>query len=118
MDEAEPHPQPNNRYGLSQFVGEQLVEYEVRTNGLGAVSLRPFMVCDDEEEFEGRKELGVPPDLIATKDLPARMTLVKRPLLERQRLLPGSEPAVSLFQGVRLVCRRVRERLVAGERGQ
>lgn len=63
-----------------------------------------------------RRELGAPPDLITTKDLPARMTLVKRPLLERQRHLLGIEPEVSLSNGVRLVCRRVRERLAAGER--
>lgn len=31
MDEAGRHPQPNNRYGLSKLLGEQLVEYEVRT---------------------------------------------------------------------------------------
>ena len=51
MDEAKLHLRPNNRYGLSKLLGEQLVEYEVRTNGLRAVSLRPFMVYDDEEEF-------------------------------------------------------------------
>lgn len=62
-----------------------------------------------------RRELGAPPDLITTRDLPSRMTLVKRPLLERQRHLLGIEPRVSLFNGVRLVCRRVREGLAAGE---
>jgi len=50
MDEAEPHPNPNNRYGLSKLLGEQLVEYEVRTHGLKAVSLRPFMVYDEDED--------------------------------------------------------------------
>jgi nucleoside-diphosphate-sugar epimerase len=51
MDEAEPHPNPNNRYGLSKLLGEQLVEYEVRTHGLEAVSLRPFMVYDEDEDL-------------------------------------------------------------------
>lgn len=51
VDEAGPHPQPNNRYGLSKLLGEQLVGYEVRTNGLRAVSLRPFMGYDEDEEF-------------------------------------------------------------------
>jgi nucleoside-diphosphate-sugar epimerase len=51
MDEAEPHPNPNNRYGLSKLLGEQLVEYEVRTHGLHALSLRPFMVYDEDEDL-------------------------------------------------------------------
>jgi nucleoside-diphosphate-sugar epimerase len=51
MDERESHPQPNNRYGLSKLLGEQLVEYEVRTYGLSAVVLRPFMVYDEHEDF-------------------------------------------------------------------
>lgn len=51
MDEADAHPQPNNRYGLSKLLGEQLVEYEVRTHGLRAVSLRPFMVYDENEDL-------------------------------------------------------------------
>ena len=36
MDDAASTPRPNNRYGLSKLLGEQLVEYEVRTHGLGA----------------------------------------------------------------------------------
>src|SRR5439155_513332 len=51
MDDAASTPRPNNRYGLSKLLGEQLVEYEVRTHGLGAVSLRPFMVYDEEEDL-------------------------------------------------------------------
>jgi len=51
MDEEEPHPRPNNRYGLSKLLGEQLVEYEVRTYGLRAVTLRPFMIYDENEEL-------------------------------------------------------------------
>ena len=43
------------------------------------------------------------------------MTLVKRPLLERQRDILGVEPKVTLEAGVGLVCRRIRERLAAGE---
>ena len=44
------------------------------------------------------------------------MTLVKRPTLDRMRDLLGVVPKVSLDDGVRLVCRRVQERLRAGER--
>jgi len=51
MDENEAHPRPNNRYGLSKLLGEQLVEYEVRTYGLRAVSLRPFMIYDENEDL-------------------------------------------------------------------
>ncbi len=51
MEESEPHPRPNNRYGLSKLLGEQLVEYEVRTHGLKAVSLRPFMIYDENEDL-------------------------------------------------------------------
>ena len=42
---------PNNRYGLSKLLGEQLVEYEARTHGLKAVRARPFMMYDENEEL-------------------------------------------------------------------
>jgi nucleoside-diphosphate-sugar epimerase len=182
MDEAASNPRPNNRYGLSKLIGEQLVEYEVRTNGLRAVTLRPFMMYDENEDFGShrsamirfasnlaagrpieihrgtarswlhvsdalraveaaaavreyavinvghpdvvpierlaelvRAELNAPPDLVVVKDQPARMTPVKRPLLERQRTVLGIEPEIALIEGVRLVCRRVRERVARGE---
>lgn len=51
MDETISDPKPNNRYGLSKLLGESLVEYEVRTNGLRAVSLRPFMMYDENEDL-------------------------------------------------------------------
>ena len=51
MDERESHPRPNNRYGLSKLLGEQLVEYEAANHGLAAVVLRPFMVYDEQEDF-------------------------------------------------------------------
>ncbi len=182
MDEAISDPKPNNRYGLSKLLGEQLVEYEVRTHGLSAVSLRPFMMYDENEDLGDhrsamirftselaagrpievhrgsarswlhvsdairaieraahlrdyavinighpdvtpiedlaeriRAELGASPSLVKVTELPSRMTLVKRPALARQRELLGVEPKVSLAEGVRLVCRRVRERVAAGE---
>jgi hypothetical protein len=43
------------------------------------------------------------------------MTLVKRPMLERQRNLLGFEPRVSLEDGVRRVC-AVQARMAALER--
>jgi nucleoside-diphosphate-sugar epimerase len=51
MDEALPDPHPNNRYGLSKLLGEKLVEYEARTYGLRAVTLRPFMIYDEWEDL-------------------------------------------------------------------
>lgn len=182
MREDEPNPEPNNRYGLSKLLGEKLVEYEVRQYGLRAVTLRPFMIYDEEEDLgdhrsamirfasnlaAGRKievhrgaargwlhvsdavraieaaarldayavvnighpeivgvaelaeriraELGAPRELVVETEIAPRMTLVKRPTLERQKELLGVVPALSLADGVARVCRRVRERLAGGE---
>lgn len=182
MDEAISNPHPNNRYGLSKLLGEQLVEYEVQQHGLRAVSLRPFMIYDENEDLGDhrsamirfasnlaagrpievhkgsargwlhisdavraiesaahvkeyaainighpevtsiselaemvRGELGVPQDLIIYRDLPERMTLIKKPMLNRQRDILGVVPQVSLSEGVKRVCRRIKERLAAGE---
>ncbi|GJG87410.1 epimerase [Gemmatimonadetes bacterium T265] len=170
-DDAASRPHPNNRYGLSKYLGEQLVEYEVRHTGLRAVTVRPCMIYDERETVgehrsamirfasnlaRGRRvtvhagsargwlhatdaaraieaagyvreyatinlghpdvvpmqqlaammcaELGADPGLVTVESLPPRMTLVKRPTLERQRALLGFEPAVSLAEGVRRVC--------------
>lgn len=51
MDEATTRPNPNNRYGLTKLLGESLVEYEIRHHGLQAVTLRPFMMYDEDEDF-------------------------------------------------------------------
>ena len=182
MDERLSDPKPNNRYGLSKLLGEQLVEYEVRTHGLKACVLRPFMMYDENEELGDhrsamirftsdlvlgrpihvhrgsmrswlhvsdavraieaaaaldhyavinighpdvmpieslaemiRSTVGADPSLVRINDLPQRMTLVKRPTLERMQSILGVTPTVSVQHGVRLVCARVRERLDAGE---
>ncbi|MFL5492785.1 MAG: NAD-dependent epimerase/dehydratase family protein, partial [Gemmatimonadales bacterium] len=49
MDESRSTPQPNNRYALTKWLGEQLVEYEVRNAGLRAVVLRPCMIYSENE---------------------------------------------------------------------
>jgi nucleoside-diphosphate-sugar epimerase len=183
MDEGVSNPRPNNRYGLTKLLGEQLVEYEARTHGLEATVLRPFMVYDENEDLgdhrsamirfctelaQGRPievhrgaargwlhisdavgaieaaanlrdysvinighpdivpiedlaemirhELGASKTLVQIRDLPERMTLVKRPSLTRMHDLLGIVPTVSLDDGVRLVCRRVQERLRAEAR--
>jgi len=180
MDETEPHPRPNNRYGLTKYLGEQLVEYEVRTYGLRAATLRPFMIYDENEDLGDhrsamirfasnlalgkpievhrgsargwlhisdavraveaaarlneyavvnighpdivpiadlaelvRSELDADPALVNVVDLPDRMTLEKRPNLDRQRDLLGVTPRVSLQEGVGLVCATMRRRLAA-----
>jgi nucleoside-diphosphate-sugar epimerase len=51
MDEATTPPRPNNRYGLTKLLGESLVEYQVVQHGLKAVTLRPFMIYDENEDF-------------------------------------------------------------------
>ena len=62
-----------------------------------------------------RLELDAPKKLIRLTNLPERMTLRKRPLLERQQQVLGIEPSISLEEGVERVCRRVSERIAAGE---
>jgi nucleoside-diphosphate-sugar epimerase len=183
MDEAISDPKPNNRYGLSKLLGEQLVEYESRAHGLKAAVLRPFMIYDENEDLGDhrsamirfttdlalgrpiqvhrgatrswlhvsdavraieaaarldryavvnighpdimpiadlaemiRATLGADPSLIKVSELPSRMTLNKRPSLERMRDLLKVVPNVTLAEGVSLVCGRVRERLQSGER--
>jgi len=173
MDDAAGVPQPLNRYGLSKWLGEQLVEYEVRSGGLRAVTLRPCMIYDEAEalgdhrsamirfahnlahglpievhvgsargwlhvsdavraiEAAGRldryatinlghpdiipmaglaemirAELGADPSLIQFTRLPSKMTLVKRPTLDRQRELLGFTPTIDIREGVRRVCAR------------
>jgi nucleoside-diphosphate-sugar epimerase len=171
LDDTLAVPHPNNRYGLSKWLGEQLVEYEVRQGGLRAVTLRPCMIYDEFETVgehrsamirfasnlaRGRMievhagsargwlhvsdavrgieaatrvdryatinlghpdvipmarlaeiicaELNADPALIRTTQLPPRMTLIKRPTLERQRALLGLYPSVSIEEGVQRVC--------------
>lgn len=43
-------PHPNNRYGLTKLLGERLVEYEAQSHGLDAITLRPFMMYDADED--------------------------------------------------------------------
>jgi nucleoside-diphosphate-sugar epimerase len=164
-------PRPGNRYGLSKWLAEQMIEYEARTSGLRAVTLRPCMVYDEMEDvgehrsamirfasnlahgrpievhrgsargwlhvsdavraFEAaarvgqhtvinvghpeivptielaqmiRLELGADSSLVRTVPIPPQITPVKRPSLERQRMLLGFEPRMTLQEGVRRVC--------------
>lgn len=172
---------PNNLYGVSKYLGEQLVEYAVREWDLDAVILRPFMMYDEFEDMGAHRsamirfaadlfervpvvvhrgsargwlhvsdavrailaaatcdaprderiinighpdvrpikdlarmiayEFGVDYGLIIERDLPARMTAVKNPHLERQSRILGFEPFVTLDEGVSRVCAAMRDRL-------
>jgi nucleoside-diphosphate-sugar epimerase len=51
LDDTKGVPHPNNRYGLSKWLGEQLVEYEVRHSGLRAATIRPCMIYDEDEDI-------------------------------------------------------------------
>ncbi len=171
-------PKPNNRYGLTKLLSESLVEYEVKQHGLRAVTLRPFMMYDEEEDLGDHRSAmirfatnlalgkqievhknsarawlhvsdalrsieaaarvdeyavinignpdvrpiaelaemicaayGASTSLVKVVDLPGRMTLAKRPTLDRQRDLLGVVPKVTLEEGVARVCKRTLERL-------
>jgi nucleoside-diphosphate-sugar epimerase len=171
MDEATCVPRPNNRYALSKWLGEQLIEYEARHHGLQAVVLRPFTIYDENEEAGDhrsamirfawhlargqqievhrgsargwlhisdavraiesagrlrefavinighpevvqtaevaemiRRELSASPALIQLRELPARMTLIKRPRLQRQLDLLDFRPLIPLERGIGWVC--------------
>lgn len=180
MDETS-LPRPANRYGLSKWMAEQMVDYEVRTSGLRAVTVRPCMVYDEMEDVgehrsamirfaanlaNGRSievhrgsargwlhvsdavraieaaghveehtvinighpdivpmmdlaemmcaELGVDHNLIRSVPVPAQITPVKHPALERQRVVLGFEPHMPLREGVRRVCAVQRRALFPG----
>lgn len=51
MSEEDTDLRPNNRYGLTKLLGEKLVEYEVEHCGLKAVTIRPFMMYDENEDI-------------------------------------------------------------------
>lgn len=42
-------PTPNNMYGVTKYMAEQLVEYESASNGLRYINLRPFMMYSENE---------------------------------------------------------------------
>jgi nucleoside-diphosphate-sugar epimerase len=64
-----------------------------------------------------RARVGAPESLVKVVDLPSRMTLVKRPLLTRQRDLLGVTPTVPLEDGILRVCDRIRARVATSPIG-
>lgn len=175
LDEEETLPMPNNRYGLTKYLGEKLIEYEVRQHGLTAQTVRPFMFYHEDEtrgdhrsamirfiehlskdepievhlgserawlhlndgvralekllfinddysvfnighnDFVKTEELA---KIIANKlgkdlnklakyvELPKRMTLVKRPNLEKMNNILGIEPKVNIEEGIERVIKK------------
>jgi nucleoside-diphosphate-sugar epimerase len=49
MSEDRQDLSPNNRYGLTKYLAEKIVEYEVNNHNLKAVTVRPFMFYDEDE---------------------------------------------------------------------
>lgn len=49
MDEERKDIDPNNYYGFTKYLAEKIVEYQVRHYGLKAVTIRPFMLYDEDE---------------------------------------------------------------------
>jgi nucleoside-diphosphate-sugar epimerase len=47
--EEKTNPAPNNRYGLTKYLGEKLVEHDVKYHNLKAVTVRPFMFYHEDE---------------------------------------------------------------------
>jgi len=70
MDEATTTPKPNNRYGLTKLLGESLVEYEVEQYGMKAVTLRPFMMYDENEDLGDHRSAMVRFAYNLANDLP------------------------------------------------
>jgi nucleoside-diphosphate-sugar epimerase len=56
------------------------------------------------------KELGADPQLIKEEELPSKMTLSKKPALEKMKMILSLIPQVALQEGVKRVCRSIRER--------
>lgn len=42
---------PNNLYGLTKYLGEKIVEFNVNYKNLKAITIRPFMIYDEDETF-------------------------------------------------------------------
>jgi nucleoside-diphosphate-sugar epimerase len=78
---------------------------------VGHPDIRPIAALADMI----RCELGASETLVRTTELPERMTLHKRPTLERMRTLLGIEPKIGLDEGVKRVCGRVRLQAVAAK---
>jgi nucleoside-diphosphate-sugar epimerase len=49
LREDSPNISPNNRYGLTKYLAEKLLEYEHHQHGLSVVILRPFMFYHEDE---------------------------------------------------------------------
>ncbi len=78
---------------------------------IGHADIRPIWELAEKI----RHRLGADKSLVKVRTLPERMTLVKRPILNRMANVLGVTPAISLDEGVERVCERTTERLRKGE---
>ena len=82
----------------------KVTQYEVINIG------NPNVHTIEELELLMCKELDADPNLIHYSNLPSRMTLIKRPTLQKQKELLGIETKVQLEEGVKRVCAMIRNR--------
>ncbi len=64
-------PNPNNRYGISKYLAEQLVDYEIKNYGLSCVTVRPFMIYGGNEVIGNHRSaiIRFVSDLYAGRDI-------------------------------------------------
>jgi len=62
---------PNNIYGLTKLLAENLIEYEVKNNKLKAITVRPFMIYDKDETIGAHRSamIGFAKSLIKGKKI-------------------------------------------------
>lgn len=88
------------------------IEAATRVKEYAAINIgNPNIHSIDELADMICKEYGADPSLIHHIELPERMTLVKRPTLDRQKELLGIETKVQLEEGVKRVCQKMQERM-------
>lgn len=61
---------PNNMYGISKFMAEQLVKYESESNGLKFINVRPFMIYDENEMMGTNRSMMIRLAEYIVKDIP------------------------------------------------
>jgi nucleoside-diphosphate-sugar epimerase len=91
------------------------IESSARLNEFAVINIGHPDIRPIEELAEMiRMRLGVPRELLRVREMPERMTRVKRPCLQRQEKLLNITPNVGLEEGVERVCRRVEEESCRG----
>src|SRR3546814_10257429 len=83
-------------YVFCFFFFKQKTAYEMRISDWSSD------VCSSDLDLAEmiRIELNASPELVVTTELPPRMTLIKRPTLERQGSLLQFEPAIGIAEEI------------------